>query len=105
MITHASVAAWLDTYIRAWKTYDPQTIGGLFADKATYLYNPFDTEPVIGRDAIVANWLENRDKPGTYDAQYRVVAVDGDVAVAQGRSSYFAEDGKTLKKIYDNIFI
>ncbi|MBC8170160.1 MAG: nuclear transport factor 2 family protein [Anaerolineae bacterium] len=105
MIDRASVAAWLDAYVHAWKTYDPQAIADLFGENATYSFQPFDEEPVAGRDAIVANWLENKDKPGTYDGHYEPVAIDGNLAVANGRSSYFEEDGKTLKRIFDNIFI
>ena len=39
-----------------------------------------------GREAIVAAWLERRDPPGTYQGCYAPLAVDGDVAVARGRS-------------------
>lgn len=105
MMNHASVTAWLDAYVRAWKTYDPDSIRALFAEDATYFYNPFDADPVRGREAIVANWLEYRDAPGTYDAHYEPVAVEGNVAVANGRSSYFEADGKTLTRIFDNIFV
>lgn len=107
MIDRASVADWLNNYVQAWKTYDPQAIAALFAENARYSFHPFDSGDaiVVGRDAIVANWLDNQDKPGTYDAHYEPVAVDGDTAVANGRSSYFEDDGKTLKRIFDNVFI
>ena len=69
----------------------------LFSADVAYRYHPYD-EPVAGRDAVVASWLgENdarsgdastRDAPGTYDAHYAPVAVDGDTVVATGRSTY-----------------
>ncbi len=105
MIDHASVAAWLDRYVQAWKTYDPQMIGSLFSEQATYAYSPFDQDPLRGREAIVAGWLDNKDAPGTYDAHYEPIAVEGHVAVTNGRSVYFEADGKTPKKTYDNIFV
>lgn len=105
MIDHASVAEWLKAYIQAWKTYDPQEISSLFAEDATYSYHPFDEEPLRGRDAIIASWLENKDAPGTYDAHYEPIAVDGNVAIANGRSTYFEADGKTQKYVFDNIFV
>jgi hypothetical protein len=92
-------------YIDAWKSYEPEAIGRLFAESATYSFHPFDEEPVRGREAIVANWLENPDAPGTYDAEYKTIAVDGDVAVANGRSTYYEADGKTLRRVFDNIFV
>ena len=53
-------------------------------------YHPYD-EPIRGRDAIVDSWFgagesaPSRDREGTYDASYRPVAIDGDLAVAVGR--------------------
>jgi ketosteroid isomerase-like protein len=104
MIDRGSVTRWLQDYVSAWESYDPSAIGALFSDNATYRYNPFD-EPVRGRDVIVANWLENRDPPNTYTAAYQPVAVEGDTAVANGRTLYYAADGKTLQRQYDNIFV
>jgi ketosteroid isomerase-like protein len=104
MINRQSVTKWLEDYVAAWKSYDSQAIGALFSADATYRYNPYD-EPVTGREAIVANWLENRDAPNTYTAQYSPLAVDGSTAVAHGRSLYFEADGKTLIRQFDNIFV
>jgi hypothetical protein len=46
-----------------------------------------------------------RDEKGTYDAEYRAVAVDGDVAVATGRSTYLSGPGGPVETIYDNCFV
>jgi ketosteroid isomerase-like protein len=104
MIDHQGVTQWLEDYVRAWQSYDPAAIGALFSEEATYRYNPYD-EPMRGREAIVASWLEDRDEPNTYTAEYKPLAVDGDIAVANGRSLYYEADGATLKKQYDNIFV
>lgn len=95
--------AWLDGYVDAWKTYDEGKIGALFSDDAVYRYHPQD-EPVTGRAAIVASWLENREDPGTYHATYQVLAIDGDVHVANGASRYFDADGK-LRDEYLNVYV
>ena len=67
-----AVAAWLDGYSRAWGTYDPEEIGALFSTDAVYFYDPFH-EPVRGREAIVADWIKDRDEAGTDGgcAEYR----------------------------------
>jgi SnoaL-like protein len=104
MIDHQTVQKWLDDYISAWKTYDPAAIGALFSEKAAYRYNPYD-EPVRGREAIVTNWLENRDKPNSYSAKYQPLAVDGNTVVSNGHSFYYEADGKTIVRQYDNIFV
>jgi len=95
---------WLDRYVEAWKSYDPDQIGALFSEDATYAYQPNDTEIARGRDAIVKDWLDDPDEKGTYDAEYKVLAIDGDVHVAEGWSRYFNPDGSTRDE-YSNIYI
>jgi len=99
-----SVQRWLDAYVEAWKTYDEEEIAALFAEDATYRYHPWD-EPVRGRTAIVASWLEEPDASGTWDARYEPWAVDGERAVAVGVSRYFAADGVTVDREYHNVFL
>jgi hypothetical protein len=98
-----AVADWLDGYVRAWGSYDPREIGALFSEDAVYAYNPFD-DPVRGREAIVASWLEDRDEPGTYEGRYRPLLVAGDRAVANGSSRYFGSNGAVADE-YDNLFV
>jgi hypothetical protein len=101
----AAVADWLKSYVRAWETYQPDAIGDLFSEAATYVYHPFD-EPIVGRDAIVASWLADPDAPGTYEGSYEPIAIDGNVAVANGRSRYFKDSSRSeLIKQWDNIFV
>ena len=106
------VARWLDDYVEAWRTYDRDRIAALFASDVEYRYHPYD-EPIRGRDAVVESWLgegshedaSTRDAEGTYDASYAPVALDGDVAVATGSSTYFERPGGPVAKIYDNCFV
>jgi len=108
----ADVARWLDDYVEAWKTYDRDRIAALFTDEIEYRYHPND-DPVRGRDAVVESWLgegehegaSTVDPEGTYDASYSPVAVDGDVAVAIGSSTYFERPGGPVDKVYDNCYV
>ena len=112
MTDREQVARWLDAYVAAWKSYDRDEIAALFSDDVEYRYHPYD-EPIRGSDAVVASWLgerdhegaSERDRPGTYDAHYEPVAVDGDVAVATGSSTYTTEPGGPVDSIYDNCFV
>jgi ketosteroid isomerase-like protein len=88
---------WLDRYVAAWKSYDPEAIGSLFAEDATYRYHPYD-EPVRGREAIAADWREEPDEPGTWEAVYEVLMVEGDRAVATGETRY--DDGQTFSNLF-----
>ena len=106
------VSRWLDDYVEAWKTYDGERIAALFTDDVVYRYHPYD-EPIRGRDAVVESWLgegnhpdaSSRDPEGTYDASYAPAAIEGDVVVATGSSSYFESPGGLVDKVYDNCFV
>jgi ketosteroid isomerase-like protein len=89
-LTHDAVQRWLDAYVDAWRTYDPASIRALFAKDATYAYHPYDEgdQVVRGREAIVADWLGERDEPGAWEASYHPVVVEGRRAVAEGTTSY-----------------
>jgi uncharacterized protein (TIGR02246 family) len=101
----AGVARWLAAYTDAWKSYDVEAIGQLFADDCVYRYHPAD-EPLRGREAIVTSWIEDDpDAPGTFEAAYEPIAVDGDVAVAVGSSTYTETPGGAIRAIYDNCFV
>ena len=104
----AGVQRWLADYVEAWRSYDPEAIGRLFAEDALYRYHPWD-EPTPsqerGRDAIVASWLEEKDPPGSWAAEYRPSLVHGDRAVAVGSSRYLAADGSVESEYYNVFFL
>jgi ketosteroid isomerase-like protein len=99
-----SVSAWLEGYVGAWRSYDREQIGQLFAEDAQYRYHPYDS-PIRGREAIVESWFDEPDEPRTFDAEYRPVAVDGDTAVAVGSSSYSDSPDGEVARVYDNCFV
>ncbi|MEP6776333.1 MAG: nuclear transport factor 2 family protein [Chloroflexota bacterium] len=103
-MTKEQMKDWLNMYVEAWKSYDEQAIGDLFTEEATYLYAPWQ-EPLRGRLAIVASWLENQDAAGSWEAHYEPFAVDGDRAVTMGKSSYFGADGSTVEREYWNVWL
>lgn len=102
-MTHDEVQGWLDRYIQAWRSNDAETIGALFTDDVAYRYQPYE-DPVVGRDALVADWLREPDEPGTWSASYQPFAVDGDRAVAVGESRYLLEDG-SIRTLFHNVFL
>jgi ketosteroid isomerase-like protein len=103
-MTAADVSQWLDRYVEAWQSYDRENIGELFSESAEYRFYPYE-EPRRGREAIVEGWFEGKDEPGTFEAEYHPVAIDGQTAVATGRSSYRDEAGGEIKRIYYNCFV
>jgi hypothetical protein len=102
----ASVARWLTDYVAAWKSYDPEAIGRLFSDDATYRWHPWDEPDTIahGREAIVASWIDDQDAPDSWSAEYDPWLVHGDRAVATGVSRYIGADG-AVEREYHNVFL
>jgi hypothetical protein len=100
-MTDDRVQAWLDSYVSAWRSYDPVAIGELFSDDATYAYHPWDDgdDVIRGRAAIVANWLDEPDAPASWSAEYQPLLVSGDRAVATGVTRY--DDGKVYWNIWE----
>lgn len=103
---HEQVQRWLDDYIGAWRSGDRHAIGALFTEDARYGYRPWDSDEhtVAGREAIVDSWLESPDDPSTWDAAYEPFAVDGDKAVAMGRTTYAAAE-EHPERTYHNVFL
>jgi ketosteroid isomerase-like protein len=109
---HGTAKDWLDRYVAAWISYDQKAIADLFTEDVSYRYHPSD-EPTVGRDAVVASWLgeptaqevSSRDAPGTYEAAYAPVAIEDDVVVAVGTSTYYTVPGGPVDAVYDNCFL
>ena len=93
---------WLDRYIAAWRGNDPAAIADLFSGDARYRHRPTD-EPIVGRDAIVSDWLEEPDDPARWEARYEVLAIDGEEHVANGWTRYLAADG-SVEDGYANVY-
>jgi hypothetical protein len=111
-VDHESAQDWLDRYVAAWKSYDAREIAALFSEDVRYRYYA-NAEWVVGRDAVVDSWTgdstnaqaSTRDEPDTYDAAYAPVAVDGDVVVATGTSTYLDSPGGAVRQVFDNCFV
>jgi hypothetical protein len=97
--TENDVQRWLDAYVSAWSTYDTSEIAALFTDDASYRYDPF-CEPLVGGAAIAADWLNEQDEPGSWEAEYHPFAVGDDRAVAVGETRYVEGDRR-----YANTFL
>ena len=82
-----AVTRWIDGYVRAWNSNDPDEIGVLFTMDAEYRTAPHRA-PWRGRDAIVAWWLGNRDEPGETTFTWQPLIVTDDVAVITGTTAY-----------------
>ena len=83
----ASVRDWVDRYVHAWGTNDPEDIAALFTDDARYLTAPH-REPWTGPDEIVRGWLGRKDDQGDWSFDYDVLAVTPELAFVRGLTEY-----------------
>jgi hypothetical protein len=87
-MTREQVTSWLEGYERAWRTAGTAALEQLFDPQATYQLSPYE-EPLRGLEAIAEMWEAERKGPDeafTMDA--RLVAVEGDTAVARVEVAY-----------------
>ena len=100
----AGFRAWLQRYVDAWRLNDPVAVGDLFSADVRYAFDPF-SEAVAGRNAVIEAWLDDPDDPASWAADYDVLAVDGDVFVAHGRTRYFTDDRSSVDREFANVFV
>ncbi|MBA3946856.1 MAG: nuclear transport factor 2 family protein [Herpetosiphonaceae bacterium] len=84
---HQQLETWVQGYLHAWGTNNPDAIGQLFSTDARYYTEPF-AEPWQGRATIVTNWLERKDEPGTYSFRYEILGVTGERGFVRGWTQY-----------------
>ena len=78
---------WVDAYVRAWDTNDPEEIAALFSESARYFTAPY-REPWNGQATILEEWLGRKDAQGDWSFRYEVLGIDGDLAFVRGWTHY-----------------
>ena len=94
---------WLAAYRDAWGTDNPEQIGALFTEDATYAPSPF-SDAWEGREAIVRNWIERGDSKIPWQFESELVAIEGDTGVVRGLTTY-PPHGDEKEKVYSNIWV
>lgn len=103
-LTREQFAAWLNRYVEAWRSGDPELIGALFGADSSYSFRGGHST-VVGRDAIVEAWLkEQAEEVGSWEASYEPLAIEEMVHVSIGSTKYFDESGMPRDE-YTNIFV
>lgn len=95
----ADTAGWIEAYISAWRTNDPEEIRALFTDDARYYTAPY-RPPWVGGEAILQGWKEREDPPDSWSFAYRVVGETEGTGVVEGITRYLP-DGD----VYSNLWL
>src|SRR5215207_8984480 len=91
------VRRWVDDYLTARASNDPDDIRDLFTPTATYRTRPF-APPKTGSEAIIADWIERKDESGTWTAQLEPLLVHDDMAIVTGTVDY--TDGDLFSNLW-----
>lgn len=95
--TDAAVRRWMDGYLTAWTSNEPDDIRALFTPDAEYRTEPWSS-PMQGVDQIVAGWVERKDEPDTFAFAWDVAGIDGSRAFVQAQTDY--RDGRTYSNLW-----
>jgi uncharacterized protein (TIGR02246 family) len=82
-----ALSQWIEGYVRAWNSNDPEEIGRLFTDEASYSTAPY-SPPWQGRQQIVEEWLRHRDEAGETTFGWEPISLTDEVAVISGTTRY-----------------
>jgi ketosteroid isomerase-like protein len=103
----AGVERWIEGYRRAWSSDSPDEIAALFTEDAVYKPFPWPREAGgwRGREEIVAQWLEHGDSQNEWRFEHEIIAVDDDLAVIEGWTTYAEIDGEPKDLAYANLWV
>jgi uncharacterized protein (TIGR02246 family) len=90
---------WVEGYIRAWNSNDPEDIGALFTEDALYYTEPY-AAPWRGREQIIERWLERKDEPGQTSFDWRPLVETSETAVIVGTATY-----RDPPRVYSNLWV
>jgi hypothetical protein len=79
---------WMDGYVLAWSSNEPEHISALFTEEAVY-----DPQTASGEwhgvDEIVRRWQEIDDHEDNWDFEWLPLVEIDDLAIVTGRTTYF----------------
>ena len=105
-MTHDDVQAWLDRYIAAWQTYDPDAIGDLFSEDAEYRYHAVGRARSSGARRSSPTGCPGRprtDEPGSWSGPLRVVGRRRRSGRGDRRRATTTQPGRLVRTLYYNL--
>ena len=87
---------WVKNYIACWKKSDPEEVAALFTSNARYQTQAF-RPPIAGRTKIVKMWMERSVWQGKWSFKYKWVAIQGNIGVLEGVTTYRSTVGTFYK--------
>ena len=89
---------WIQAYLVAWASNEPDDIRALFTPDASYRTEPY-ADPWVGPEQIVDGWLDHADSPDSFTFDWAPLAVTGDLSVVEGTTRY------ATGTVYSNLWV
>lgn len=102
-LTQAALERWLAGYEAAWEERDAAAAAALFTADAEYHETPY-SEPFRGREGIAAYWSGVTADQRDVDFRSRVIAVSGNVGIAQWTATFVNAPSGTPVEL-DGVFV
>ena len=94
----AAATAWMEGYLRAWESNQPDDIRALFTEDAQYFSEPWQP-PWSGHEEIVNGWISRDDQPGTWTFEWSPLVSTPELSIVQGTTEY------TKGTTYSNLWV
>ncbi len=91
--------SWMDRYVAAWTSNNPDQISALFTEDAVYDPQTADGE-IHGIEQIIDWWLDIDDRPDNWDFEWLPLVESDDLAVVVGNTKYLDPEAN-----YRNLFV
>jgi hypothetical protein len=95
-----AIRQWMEKYITAWTTNEPDDIRALFTEDAVYATRPYDPDAWRGHGQIVEHWLTSADEPEEWTFEWSPLGSDGELHFVQGRTTYLGD-----RPSYENLWV
>ena len=97
---------WMQGYLKAWASDDPDDVASLFTEEARYYPEPY-SNPWEGRGEIVREWIARGDSGREWSFTYETAVTQGDLAIVQGHTHYgeVADPGPEPAVDYENLWV
>jgi SnoaL-like domain len=95
-----AIRQWMEKYLTAWTTNEPDDIRALFTEDAVYATRPYDPDAWRGHGQIVEHWLTEADEPEEWTFEWSPLGSDGDLHFVQGRTTYLGD-----RPSYENLWV
>lgn len=99
MTDRDALTRWVQSYVRAWGSNDPQDIRALFTEDAAYFTEPH-AEPWVGHEEIVRQWLDRKDDPGEWTFRWEILATGDGLGFVRGWTSYLGEQPHDYQNLW-----